>query len=140
MMTDLFATLAAVELCPTCGQEHELPPGWMHRPFFESRALGRQVVIYPWKIIGYFGVLMFGLRWLPQLIASRRAKKVTMPRIFWIMSVLGSLSLLTYFFFGKPDSVGVLSTLFPSLVACYNLVLDIRNSIRPHPPAAEPEG
>ena len=36
-----------------------------------------------------------------------------MPRIFWIMSVLGSALLLSYFIWGKNDSVGVLSNLFP---------------------------
>jgi lipid-A-disaccharide synthase-like uncharacterized protein len=60
------------------------------------------------------------------LIATRRAGKPTMPRLFWIMSVVGSALLLSYFIFGKNDSVGVLSNLFPAVVALYNLVLDVR--------------
>jgi lipid-A-disaccharide synthase-like uncharacterized protein len=40
------------------------------------------------------------------------------------MSVSGSLLLLAYFTWGKNDSVGVLSNLFPMLVALYNLGLD----------------
>jgi lipid-A-disaccharide synthase-like uncharacterized protein len=43
------------------------------------------------------------------------------------MSVTGSLLLLCYFIFGKNDSVGILSNLFPAGVAIYNLVLDIRH-------------
>ena len=35
--------------------------------------------------------------------------------------------LLSYFVFGKNDSVGVLSNLFPAGVAGYNLYLDLRN-------------
>jgi lipid-A-disaccharide synthase-like uncharacterized protein len=84
------------------------------------------VVLTPWKLIGYVGVFMFAGRWVVQLIATRRAGKPTMPRLFWIMSVVGSALLLSYFIFGKNDSVGVLSNLFPAVVALYNLVLDVR--------------
>ncbi len=101
--------------------------GWMHQVFFKGSIFGREVALYPWKLIGYFGVMMFAGRWLPQLRASKKAKQVKMPRIFWIMSVLGSISLLSYFTFGKVDSVGVLANLFPSLVGLYNLLLDLKN-------------
>ena len=85
------------------------------------------VVITPWKLIGYSGVLLFAGRWVFQLAATRREGKPTMPRIFWTMSVAGSALLLAYFIWGKNDSVGVLSNLFPMGVALYNLVLDIRS-------------
>jgi lipid-A-disaccharide synthase-like uncharacterized protein len=85
------------------------------------------VVLTPWKLVGYVGVLMFAGRWVFQLAATRKKGKPTMPRIFWMMSVLGSGLLLAYFIFGKNDSVGVLSNLFPMGVALYNLMLDIRS-------------
>jgi lipid-A-disaccharide synthase-like uncharacterized protein len=44
-----------------------------------------------------------------------------------MMSISGSLLLLSYFTFGKNDSVGILSNLFPAGVAGYNLVLDLRH-------------
>ena len=47
------------------------------------------------------------------------------PTVFWLMSISGSLLLLTYFTFGKNDSVGILSNLFPAGVAAYNLYLDL---------------
>ena len=100
---------------------------FMQSPIWEGDFLGRSIVIVPWKLIGYVGVLMFGGRWLPQMLASRRAKQVKMPRVFWIMSVLGSVCLLSYFIFGKNDSVGILSNLFPAFVSVYNLYLDLRN-------------
>ena len=50
------------------------------------------------------------------------------PRTFWYMSLVGSLLLLSYFIFGKNDSVGVLSNLFPASIAAYNLFLDTRNA------------
>ena len=111
--------------------------GFMYEPFSEGKLFGYDLILYPWKLIGYFGVGMFALRWLPQMLASRKAQAVKMPRIFWIMSVVGSLSLLSYFFFGKPDSVGVLANAFPCLVASYNLFLDLKNSVHPNPPPAE---
>lgn len=78
-----------------------------------------------WKLIGYTGVFLFGGRWFVQLAASHMKKKPTFPRIFWYMSLTGSLFLLAYFIFGKNDSVGILSNLFPACVASYNLFLDI---------------
>ena len=38
--------------------------------------------------------------------------------------------LLSYFMFGKNDSVGILSNLFPSFISGYNLYLDIRHGKR----------
>ncbi len=35
-----------------------------------------------WKIIGYTGALMFGGRWLVQFIASKRAGRPVIPRLF----------------------------------------------------------
>ena len=57
--------------------------------------------------------------------AARRAGRVVVPRLFWYMSVVGSLMTLSYFVWGKNDSVGILGNLFPSFVAIYNLWLDI---------------
>jgi lipid-A-disaccharide synthase-like uncharacterized protein len=85
------------------------------------------VTITPWKLIGYTGVFLFAGRWFVQLWASRLARKPTMPSLFWYMSALGSVLLLGYFIFGKNDSVGILSNLFPLFVALYNLYLDRRH-------------
>lgn len=81
-----------------------------------------------WKIIGYTGALMFGGRWLVQFIASKRAGRPVIPRLFWYMSVLGSVMTLSYFVFSpKQDSVGVLQNLFPTFTALYSLYLDIQH-------------
>ena len=86
------------------------------------------LVITPWKLIGYTGALMFGARWLVQFIASKRAGKPVIPRVFWYMSVVGSLMTLSYFLFSsKQDSVGVLQNLFPAFTALYSLYLDIKH-------------
>lgn len=86
------------------------------------------VVVTPWKIVGYVGVATFAGRWLVQVVASHRGGEPIVPRTFWYMSLVGSLLLLSYFIFGKNDSVGVLSNLFPASIAAYNLFLDTRKT------------
>ena len=82
----------------------------------------------PWKLIGLTGALMFGSRWVVQFIASKRARKPVIPRLFWYMSIAGSLMTLSYFIFSqKQDSVGIVQNLFPAFTACYSLYLDIRH-------------
>ena len=97
----------------------------MHEILFE---LGHPLtlVITAWKLIGYLGTAVFAGRWFVQVHASRRAGRPVMTRLFWLMSLTGSLMLLAYFIFGRNDSVGILSNLFPFGVASYNLYLDIR--------------
>lgn len=85
------------------------------------------VHVTPWKLIGLTGALMFGGRWLVQFIVSYRAKRPVIPRLFWYMSLAGSLMTLSYFVFSaKQDAVGVLQNLFPAFTAAYSLFLDIR--------------
>ncbi|MGH8190363.1 MAG: lipid-A-disaccharide synthase N-terminal domain-containing protein [Rhodanobacteraceae bacterium] len=91
--------------------------------------------ITPWKVVGFFGIALFGSRWLVQAYATHKHKRVTMPLMFWVLSVCGSILLLAYFIFGKNDSVGILSQLFPALVAVYNLVVHLR-----HPEPRSPGG
>ncbi|WP_164365350.1 lipid-A-disaccharide synthase N-terminal domain-containing protein [Sulfuriroseicoccus oceanibius] len=98
----------------------------MHRPLFGIES----VTITGWKLVGYVGTILFAGRWLVQLWASKRSKQVTMPRMFWYMSIVGSLMALSYFIFGKNDSVGILQNSFPFTVACYNLYLDISHKRR----------
>src|SRR5262245_9496893 len=88
------------------------------------------VTLTPWKLIGYSGVFLFAGRWFVQLAASKAHGKPVMPTLFWYMSAIGSVLLLAYFIFGKNDSVGVMSNLFPLFVALYNLYLDTKNKKR----------
>ncbi len=95
----------------------------MNEVLFNVHAIG----VTPWKLVGYLGVLLFTSRWFVQLYATRKLGRVHMPVAFWWLSVAGSLLLVSYFTFGKNDSVGVLSNLFPAFVAIYNLVVDLRH-------------
>ncbi len=120
MIEQLFTTM-----CFLGQASQEMGP--LDRVIYEGTFFNRELVLTFWKIIGYLGVALFGSRWFVQLYASRKAKQVTMPRAFWIMSVLGSTCLLSYFTLGKNDSVGILSNIFPAFVSFYNLFLDIKN-------------
>jgi lipid-A-disaccharide synthase-like uncharacterized protein len=97
----------------------------MNEPILWLSGFG--IVFTPWKVIGLVGGLMFAGRWLVQFIASRRAGKPVIPRLFWYMSIVGSLMALSYFVFGKNDAVGILQNAFPAFTALYSLVLDIRH-------------
>ena len=89
--------------------------------------LGHTIHITGWKLVGYAGTLVFTARWLVQIAASRARRQSYTPLSFWYMSLAGSFLLLAYFIWGRNDSVGVISNLFPCLVAAYNLHLDTRH-------------
>ena len=94
----------------------------MNTPLFEIF----NVLVTPWKLIGYLGVFLFAGRWVVQMFATRRHGRPAFPGLFWAMSVGGSALLLAYFVWGKNDSVGVMSNLFPMAVAVYNSVMHQR--------------
>ena len=89
--------------------------------------LGHTLVVNGWKLVGYAGILLFTGRWFVQLAASRAKQRPHVPPLFWYMSLAGSFLLLAYFIWGRNDSVGILSNLFPCLVAIYNLQLEARH-------------
>ena len=86
------------------------------------------VIVTPWKLVGFIGALMFAGRWIVQALATKRAGRPMIPRSFWIISLLGSAMVTSYFVWGKNDAVGVLTNLLPASVAFYNLIMDIRAS------------
>jgi lipid-A-disaccharide synthase-like uncharacterized protein len=99
----------------------------MNEILFKVHLFQNVWTVTSWKLIGYLGVFIFAARWLVQVAASHRAGRSHLPRLFWYMSLVGSLLLLSYFTFSdKSDSVGLLSNLFPATVALYNLLLERR--------------
>lgn len=95
------------------------------------------VTITPWKIIGWTGAFLFAARWFVQLYASKHAGRPTFPRAFWVISIVGSFLTLSYFIWGKNDSVGIIQNLFPFFVASYNFSLDLGHRRRNDLPAKE---
>jgi lipid-A-disaccharide synthase-like uncharacterized protein len=112
----------------------------MDEVLFDFMIFGTPVVLTAWKIIGIFGATMFASRWLVQGYYSRKAGKPVTPRIFWVMSIIGSLMTLSYFIFSaKRDMVGVLQNIFPSTVAVYMLYLDLTHEKKTAMEAAQPK-
>ena len=91
------------------------------------------IAIYPWKIIGLSGSVIFGARFIIQWIASERAKKSVIPVGFWECSALGSVLILSYFAFHKHDSVGIISNLFPLPIYLRNLYFRYSKKTPLHP-------
>ncbi|MEP6777190.1 MAG: lipid-A-disaccharide synthase N-terminal domain-containing protein [Chthoniobacterales bacterium] len=97
----------------------------------ETKVFG--IVFNPWKIVGWTGSLIFGLRFFIQWIASERAKRSVIPFGFWECSALGSLLLLSYFAIYRHDSVGVLSSAMPLPIYLRNLYFRYTHRSPKHP-------
>lgn len=95
----------------------------MNDVLLQVTLIGHHLTVTGWKLVGYGGALMFTLRWFVQMAASHARQHSYMPALFWHMSLAGSVLLLAYFIWGRNDSVGIISNLFPCLVAAYNLQL-----------------
>ena len=83
-------------------------------------------VITGWKILGLVGATLFAGRWLYQAWHRKRTGSSEIPTSFWVLSLIGAVMTTMYFVWGKNDSVGFLQNFLPALVACYNLVQDLR--------------
>ena len=75
-----------------------------------------------WVALGMVGQAIFFSRFLVQWVASERAGKSYIPRIFWWLSLAGSMLLLGYAIHRK-DPVFVLGQAFGWVVYARNLVL-----------------
>ncbi len=49
-----------------------------------------------WLIVGFLGQAFFSARFLVQWIASERARRSIIPAAFWLFSLGGGATLLTY--------------------------------------------
>jgi lipid-A-disaccharide synthase-like uncharacterized protein len=49
-----------------------------------------------WYAIGFLGQITFGSRFFVQWIASERARRVIIPKVFWYLSLLGGIALFAY--------------------------------------------
>lgn len=77
-----------------------------------------------WQWIGCTGTVLFGARWVLQALAWRRrgGRRAAVARSLWVVSLASSVALVAYFTAGPyRDAVGVLGTLFPLMVAAYDL-------------------
>jgi len=53
-------------------------------------------LLSPWIIIGFFGQFLFFMRFIVQWLASERKGQVVIPKMFWYLSIAGTLVILAY--------------------------------------------
>jgi lipid-A-disaccharide synthase-like uncharacterized protein len=75
-----------------------------------------------WLAVGLIGQFFFTMRFLVQWIYSERKKQSLVPVSFWIFSLLGSFTLLTYALY-RQDPVFILGQSCGFLIYSRNLHL-----------------
>ena len=72
-----------------------------------------------WMAVGFAGQVVFGGRFVVQWIASERRKRSVIPVVFWYLSMLGTIILLTYSIYRRD----------PVFIAGYslNFIIYVRN-------------
>ena len=75
-----------------------------------------------WIVIGFIGQTIFASRFLIQWIVSERASKSIIPNIFWWISIVGSIILLSYAIH-KEDPVFIVGQSCGFLIYARNLYL-----------------
>jgi lipid-A-disaccharide synthase-like uncharacterized protein len=81
---------------------------------------GSSTIIF-WLSLGLFGQLLFTGRMIVQWIVSERHGTSIVPPMFWWMSLVGSLLLLSYFMWRR-DPIGLLGQAFGSFVYLRNII------------------
>ena len=91
-----------------------------------SRSWGQSVlnvsspIGYLWVGLGLLGQVLFTGRMVVQWLVSEKAKKSTVPPVFWWMSLVGSSMLLVYFLW-RQDPIGLLGQAFGWFIYLRNL-------------------
>jgi len=75
-----------------------------------------------WIALGFAGQALFSARFLIQWIASERAQKSVVPRLFWYFSIAGGATLLAYAVW-RQDPVFIVGQAFGLIVYVRNILL-----------------
>jgi lipid-A-disaccharide synthase-like uncharacterized protein len=73
-----------------------------------------------WQIVGFFGQIVFSMRFILQWLASEKKKESVMPVSFWYFSMVGSITLLSYAIY-QQDPVFIVGQSFGMIVYLRNL-------------------
>jgi lipid-A-disaccharide synthase-like uncharacterized protein len=79
-----------------------------------------------WKLVGWLGNAVFFSRFFVQWYATEKKKQVVVPQAFWWLSLIGSVTLLSYSIHQR-DSVFIFAYLFTWIPYIRNLVIHRRN-------------
>ena len=73
-------------------------------------------------VIGFLGQGIFASRFIVQWLYSEKKGESSIPIVFWYLSIVGGIGLLTYAIFRK-DPVIITGQLFGILIYTRNLIL-----------------
>jgi lipid-A-disaccharide synthase-like uncharacterized protein len=93
---------------------------------YDGKFLGVQWSV--WKAVGWLGNAVFFSRFFVQWYATEKLQRVVVPVIFWWLSLVGSLLLLSYGLFHNGDSVFILAYAFTWIPYIRNLIIHQRHS------------
>ena len=93
---------------------------------YDGKFLGVQWSV--WKVVGWLGNAVFFSRFFVQWYATEKLKRVVVPAIFWWLSLLGSLLLLSYGLFHNGDSVFIFAYAFTWIPYIRNLIIHQRHA------------
>lgn len=97
----------------------------MEQSLFEWLAASHRFAGFDWTylaVFGFAGQAVFGSRFVLQWVQSERLGRSVVPKLFWHLSIVGSLILLVYFVLRR-EPVGALGMLPNSLIYIRNLQL-----------------
>ena len=80
-----------------------------------------------WLIVGFFGQFIFFMRFIVQWIASEKEKRVVVPRVFWYLSIAGTLIILAYSVHIH-DIVFITAQILSLFIYARNIMLDAKTS------------
>lgn len=80
-----------------------------------------------WKVIGWLGNAVFFSRFFVQWYATEKRKQVVVPQAFWWLSLIGSVTLLSYGLFYLKDSVVIFAYAFTWIPYIRNLMIHRKN-------------
>ena len=105
-------------------------------PFFSLRAMLAGSIPGGVLLLGAVGQVIFLLRFVYQWLYSERKGESVLPLGFWVVSLVGSVLILTYALLRRPvDVVLILGNVFGTVVYTRNIVL-LRRETSPAPPPA----
>jgi lipid-A-disaccharide synthase-like uncharacterized protein len=86
-------------------------------------------LLNPWIIIGFFGQFLFFMRFVVQWLASEKKKQVTIPKMFWYLSISGTLVILAYSIHRK-DVVFIVAQVLSLFIYARNLSFERRMALQ----------
>jgi len=97
-------------------------------PHWNERSDWRRYLPNGWILFGFGAQFLFFMRFAVQWYVSEKQKRVTVPVVFWYISIAGSLSILIYALrdFRAKDSVFVAGQLLACAIYVRNLMLIYR--------------